>query len=48
MPPSAYRLVCAALIGSIVLILAVASRQENSCAWNAPTGPSFVCGVVLP
>jgi hypothetical protein len=45
---SAYRLVCATLIGSIILILAVASRQENPCAWNAADRPSFICGVVLP
>jgi hypothetical protein len=45
---AAYRLVCAALIGSIVAIWIVASREQNPCAWNAPKGPAYVCGIVLP
>jgi hypothetical protein len=45
---AAYRLVCIALIGSIIAILVVASRQDNPCAWRSPDAPSFRCGIVLP
>lgn len=47
---AALRLVCTALIGSIILILAVVSHRDNSCAWltSPATGrsapPSYECG----
>lgn len=50
--PAAYRLVCIALIGSIIAILIAAGQQDHSCAWlkSPVTGrwvpPSYECGSV--
>lgn len=37
------RLVCVALIGAIIAILAAASREQRSCIWNT-NAPAYQCG----
>ena len=43
--PTSIRLLGAALIGAIILILAHASHKE-SCGWNSGTAPNYGCGVM--
>ena len=45
-PNASIRLVCAALIGAIIAIFAVASQRE-SCGWNVKAAPSYDCGSAL-